>query len=76
LFVDESPIKRVHLELDAFQLISELAGLIIKPSTYSIGGVDQGHVPNKYSIEIYLVGNIVSRDSSFLRVYQDGPQTV
>lgn len=49
---------------------------LIKPSTYSIGGVNQGNVPNKYSIEVYLVGNIVSRDSSFLRVYQDGPQTV
>jgi hypothetical protein len=49
---------------------------IIRPGTYTINGVVQGSSPNKYSIEVYLVGNIVSRDSSFLRVYQDGPHTV
>jgi hypothetical protein len=49
---------------------------IIHPETYTINGVVQGSSPNKYSIEVYLVGNIVSRDSSFLRVYQDGPHTV
>ncbi len=49
---------------------------IITPSTYTINGVQQVSVPNKYSIEVYLKGTPVSRNTSFLRVYQDGPHTV
>jgi hypothetical protein len=46
------------------------------PTTYKINGVVQASLPNKLSTEIYLKGNPVSRDSSFLLVYDDGPQTV
>jgi hypothetical protein len=46
------------------------------PSTYTIGGVVQGSAPNKLSAEIYLKGTPITRDSSFLLVYEDGPHTV
>lgn len=46
------------------------------PSTYTIGGVVQGSAPNKLSAEIYLKGTPITRDSSFLLVYTDGPHTV
>lgn len=46
------------------------------PNTYTINGVVQGSAPNKLSVEIYLKGTPISRDSSFLLVYEDGPHTV
>jgi hypothetical protein len=49
---------------------------LITPSTYKIGGVVQGSAPNKLSVEIYLKGFPLSRDTTFLRVYQGGPWTV
>jgi hypothetical protein len=49
---------------------------IVHPTTYKKNGIVQAQPPNKYSIEVYLVGTPVSRDSSLLRVYQDGPNTV
>jgi hypothetical protein len=49
---------------------------LITPSTYKIGGVVQVSAPNKLSVEIYLKGFPVSRDTTFLRVYQGGPWTV
>jgi hypothetical protein len=49
---------------------------IIRPATYTINNIAQSQTPNRYSIEVFLVGTPISRDSSFLRVYQDGPHTV
>lgn len=46
------------------------------PSTYTIGGIVQGSAPNKLSAEIYLKGTPITRNSSFLLVYEDGPHTV
>lgn len=46
------------------------------PSTYKIDGVVQMSIPNKLTVEIYLKGIPISRNSSFLLVYQDGPYTV
>ena len=46
------------------------------PNTYTIGGVVQGSAPNKLSAEIYLKGTPITRNSSFLLVYEDGPHTV
>jgi hypothetical protein len=46
------------------------------PSTYTIGGIIQGSAPNRLSTEIYLKGNPISRNSSFLLVYEDGPHTI
>jgi hypothetical protein len=49
---------------------------LLSPTTYTIGGVVQGSAPNRLSVEIYLKGNPINRDSTFLRVYQGGPWTV
>jgi hypothetical protein len=49
---------------------------LLTPTEYTIGGVVQGSAPNRLSVEIYLKGNPISRDSTFLRVYQGGPWTV
>lgn len=49
---------------------------LITPSTYTKDGVVQGSAPNKLSVEIYLKGNPISRETDFLRVYQGGPWTV
>jgi uncharacterized protein YbdZ (MbtH family) len=43
---------------------------------YYIAGVLQGSPPNKLSVEIYLPGSEISRTSSFLLVYEDGPHTI
>ena len=45
------------------------------PTTYTINGVVQAQVPNRLSVEIYLKGSPINRDSAFLRVYQGGPWT-
>lgn len=49
---------------------------LITPSTYTKNGVIQGSPPNRLSVEIYLKGFPISRDTTFLRVYQGGPWTV
>lgn len=46
------------------------------PTTYTINGVVQGSEPNRLSIEIYLKGTPITRDSAFLLVYEDGPHTI
>jgi hypothetical protein len=46
------------------------------PSTYTKNGVIQGSAPNRLSIEIYLKGEPISRNSSFLLAYANGPQTI
>ena len=50
--------------------------ILLSPNEYSINGVVQTSHPNKLSVEIYLKGNPISRDTNFLRVYQGGPWTV
>jgi hypothetical protein len=40
------------------------------PSTYTINGIIQPSSPNKVSIEVYLKGNPISRDYSFLKIYE------
>ena len=49
---------------------------LLTPTSYTINGVVQGSAPNRLSVEIYLKGNPINRDSTFLRVYQGGPWTV
>jgi hypothetical protein len=49
---------------------------LITPSTYTKNSVVQGSPPNRLSVEIYLKGFPISRDTNFLRVYQGGPWTV
>jgi hypothetical protein len=49
---------------------------IIIPTTYTIGGVDQETAPNRVTIEIFLKGQPITRDSTNLRVYNPPIQTV
>lgn len=49
---------------------------IIIPSTYTIDGVDQGDAPNRVTIEIFLRGRPITRDSTILRVYNPPIQTI
>ena len=49
---------------------------LITPLTYAKNGVIQASPPNRLSVEIYLKGSPISRDTAFLRVYQGGPWTV
>lgn len=49
---------------------------LLTPATYTINGVVQPDPPNRLSIEVYLKGSPITRDSTFLRVYQGGPWTV
>lgn len=46
------------------------------PIAYTIGGVVQPSEPNRVSIEIYLKGTPITRNSNFLLVYSDGPHTI
>jgi hypothetical protein len=51
------------------------------PSTWTIGGVVQGTVPNRLSIEVYLTGSPIARSDGaagtpFLKVYRLLNQTV
>jgi hypothetical protein len=47
---------------------STSAGFAV-PSTFFINGVDQVQAPNRFQIEVYLVGNPVTRNFTGLRVY-------
>ena len=49
---------------------------LITPATYTKNNILQASAPNRLSVEIYLKGFPISRDTAFLRVYQGGPWTV
>jgi hypothetical protein len=42
---------------------------LLVPSEYTINGVVQSQTPNKLTIEVYLKGQPITRDTAFLRVY-------
>ena len=46
------------------------------PNTYFINGVDQAQSPNRFTIEVYLVGTPVTREFTGLRVYNPAIHTV
>jgi hypothetical protein len=48
---------------------------LIRPDTYKINGIVQPNIPNRLSVEVYLKGTPISRDTAFLRVYVGGPWT-
>lgn len=54
---------------------SNTATFII-PDTYFINGVDQLSKPNNLTVEIFLKGQPITRDATFLKVYTIGPETV
>jgi len=49
---------------------------LVHPSTFYIDGVDQVDAPNRITIEIYLKGQPITRDSSNLLVYSPAVHTI
>jgi hypothetical protein len=49
---------------------------ILHPTNYTINGVSQGQVPNRLTVEVYLVGEPVTRDFTGLRVYNPAMHTI
>lgn len=56
--------------------ISSNSTSFVIPDTFFINGVDQEHVPNRITIEIYLKGEPITREYSALRVYSPAMHTV
>jgi hypothetical protein len=48
----------------------------VVPDTFFINGVDQSFTPNRVTVEVYLIGEPVSRDYTALRVYNPAIHTV
>ena len=49
---------------------------LVHPTTFYINGVDQALAPNRVTIEIYLKGEPITRDSTNLRVYNPAMHTI
>jgi hypothetical protein len=49
---------------------------LVHPSTFYIDGVDQVQAPNRVTIEVYLKGEPITRDSSNLLVYSPAMHTI
>lgn len=49
---------------------------LVHPSTFYINGVDQVEAPNRVTIEVYLKGEPITRDSSNLLVYSPAMHTI
>ena len=49
---------------------------LVHPTTFYINGVDQAQTPNRVTIEVYLKGEPISRDSSNLLVYSPAMHTI
>jgi hypothetical protein len=49
---------------------------LVVPDTFFINGVDQSFTPNRVTIEVYLVGEPVTREYTSLRVYNPAMHTV
>jgi hypothetical protein len=49
---------------------------LVHPSTFYINGVDQLSAPNRVTIEVYLKGEPITRDSENLLVYSPAMHTI
>jgi hypothetical protein len=49
---------------------------LVHPSTFYINGVDQVQAPNRVTVEVYLKGEPITRDSSNLLVYSPAMHTI
>jgi hypothetical protein len=56
--------------------ISTNTTTLVVPDTFFIGGVDQSFTPNRVTVEVYLVGEPVTREYTTLRVYNPAMHTV
>jgi hypothetical protein len=49
---------------------------LVHPTTFYIDGVDQALAPNRITVEIYLKGEPITRDTTNLRVYNPAIHTI
>ena len=49
---------------------------LVHPSTFYINGVDQVDTPNRVTVEVYLKGEPITRDSTNLLVYSPAMHTI
>jgi hypothetical protein len=49
---------------------------LVHPPTFYINGVDQASAPNRVTVEIYLKGEPITRDSTSLLVYSPAMHTI
>ena len=49
---------------------------LVHPTTFYINGVNQALAPNRVTIEIYLKGEPITRDTTNLRVYNPAMHTI
>jgi hypothetical protein len=58
------------------QRISGNSISLVHPSTFYINGVDQAQSPNRITVEVYLKGEPITRDSTNLLVYSPAMHTI
>jgi hypothetical protein len=58
------------------QRISGNSISLVHPSTFYINGVDQTQAPNRITVEVYLKGEPITRDSTNLLVYSPAMHTI
>ena len=49
---------------------------LVHPTTFYINGIDQAQTPNRVTVEIYLKGEPITRDSANLLVYDPAMHTI
>jgi len=49
---------------------------LVHPTTFYINGVDQTQAPNRVTVEVYLKGEPITRDSANLLVYNPAMHTI
>jgi hypothetical protein len=65
--------------LGDFNYVQRISGNsinLVHPTTFYINGVDQEQAPNRVTVEVYLKGEPISRDSSNLLVYSPAMHTI
>jgi hypothetical protein len=58
------------------QRISGNSISLVHPSTFYINGVNQAQAPNRVTVEIFLKGEPITRDTTNLRVYNPAMHTI
>jgi hypothetical protein len=56
--------------------ISTNSIILVHPTTFYIDGVDQEESPNRVTVEVYLKGQPITRDSVNLLVYSPAMHTI
>jgi hypothetical protein len=65
--------------LGDFNYVQRISGnsiTLVHPTTFYINGVDQEQSPNRVTVEVYLKGEPITRDSASLLVYSPAMHTI